>query len=341
MKDYRLKENRREYFTKLYAITLTYGVLPGCVYLAMPELVNRYKLDHEQRLWVAALNGNTQHILTTWRIFKEFPEVPTSDMEQSRLTDWFNENWTTLSFDTDRKYAKKLLPAFVKRYSELVKDYGSQQALLTAGSFSELWDRVIEGYPGFGRLSTYSYLEYVHIMSAIEDSSYGLDCDNMFFDDKDGSRSHRNGMFFLQGADEYVWDKRQPNSHDGNYVEFKTKVVPWLNSKANEFLREFQSSKYVHPDAGYFTLESCLCAFKNGFFSRRHPGCYSDMFQDRIEWYDTRGFESLTKVFKQIREDKLPEWLRRECDTNPMKFTDRAKVFAETGFPHRGEFFLT
>lgn len=338
-KDYRLKENREEYFTKLYDLHLKYRIHPGCVYLAMPELVKRYNLDHEQRLWVAALNGNTQHILTTWRIFKEFPEIPSTESEQDKFTEWFNKNWHSLSFDSDRKYAKKLLPEFVKAYSLLVKEYGSQEKLLT-GSFFQLWDRVIKNYPGFGRLSTYSYLEYIQIMSSIDGAEYGAQCDNMFFDDKDGSRSHRNGMFFLQGLDDYVWDKRQPNSHDGNYPEFKTKVVPWLNAKTNGFLRGFQSSDHTHKDAGYFTIESTLCCFKNSFFGRRHPGCYADMFQDRIEWYETRNFESLVRVFKQMREDHLPDWLRRECDNPAIKFVDMAKMFPNTGIPYRGEFFL-
>jgi len=340
MKDYRLPENREDYFTQLYSLHLKYRIHPGCVYLAMPELVKKYNLDHEQRLWVAALNGNTQHILTTWRIFKEFPEVPRTEAEQRRFTDWFNENWTTLSFDSDRKYAKKLLPDFVKKYAQLVQSYGSQEKLLTADSFSQLWERVIKEYPGFGRLSTYSYLEYIQIMATIDGADYGAQCDNMFFDDKEGSRSHRNGMFFLLGADDFVYDKRQRDSHDGNYDDFKTKIVPWLNKRVNTYLKNFQQSKYVHQDAGYFTIESALCCFKNSFFGRRHPGCYSDMFQDRIEWYDARGFDSLTKVFKQMREDHLPEWLRRECEITPMKFTDRAKVFPETGFPHRGEYFI-
>jgi hypothetical protein len=41
VKDYRLPENRREYFDKLYGLNLTYGIMPGLVYLYMPELAQR------------------------------------------------------------------------------------------------------------------------------------------------------------------------------------------------------------------------------------------------------------------------------------------------------------
>ena len=335
-KDYRLPENRREYFTQLYRMNLEHGVMPGLVYMLMPALVKKYNLDTEQRLWLAALNGNTQHILTSWRIFKEFPEVPNTKEEMGRFRDWFNTNWDTLRFDDDRKWQKKELPAFVFRYQNLVREAGSQEKLLT-GRFSELWDKVRAHYLSFGRLATFSYLEYVQIMAAIEGNEYGAPCDNLFFEDKEGSRSHRNGMFFLLGMDNMVCDKRQPNSHDGNYGDLK-KMASWLTDKANEYLR---SCGIKHRDLGYFTFESNLCTTKNGLFGRRHPGCYADMFFDRIKWYDDRGFESLTKVFKEFREDLLPEWLRCECAEDKLTFNERAAMLRDTGFPYRGECFLS
>ena len=48
--DYRLRENRTKYFDALYTLNLNYGVMPGLVYLYMPELAKRYNWDTEQRL---------------------------------------------------------------------------------------------------------------------------------------------------------------------------------------------------------------------------------------------------------------------------------------------------
>ena len=327
-KDYRLPENRAEYFTALYKMNLEYGVMPGLVYLYMPKLAEHFGWDTEQKLWFAFLNGNTQHPITSLRLFQQCPELPAAPGETQKLVDFFNGNWDTLSFDTDRRYGKRDFPKALESYIRMVDNYGSQENLLT-GEFSELWDRVANGYYSFGRLATFSYLEYVKIMGA------GAACDNLFLDDKSGSKSHRNGLFFLLGYDDLVWDKRQPNSHDGSY-DLK-KVAPWLTTKANEYLR---GCGIDHPDIGYFTFESQCCAFKNGFFGRRYPGVYSDMALDRIKWYDDRGFLDLTKVFKDIRAGYLPEWLREECEISPVDRKVKAFRFKNTGTPFRAENFM-
>lgn len=327
MKDYRLKENREEYFTALYKMNLEHGVMPGLVYLYMPELAKRYGWDTEQRLWFAFLNGNTQNPITSLRIMRRFPDL---EFDLGHLQDWFDSNWDTLSFDTDRRYQKKELVRAVESYSNLAESAGSQEELLS-GTFSELWEHVTNDFHSFGRLAAFSYLEYVRIMGA------GADCDRLFLEDKSGSKSHRNGMFFLIGRDDLVWDKRQPGSHDGNYDNFKP-MCNWLENRAREYLA---TSGVTHEHAGFFTFESQCCQFKNGFFGRRAPGIYADMAWERIKWYEDRGFTELTKVFKQIREDHLPEWLRIECENGKHSINDgRTKQFMLTGVPYRAEYFM-
>ena len=332
--DYRLKENRAEYFTKLYAMNLDYGIMPGLVYLYMPELAKRFGWDMEQKLWFAFINGMTQNPITSMKFMEAWPELPKTRGEFGVLQDWFDSEWVNLSYDQDRRHQKSDTPTSVYSYSILAQEYGSQEALLT-GTFSELWDRVTKGFHSFGRLASFSYLEYVRIMGA------GAGCDNLFLDDKSGSKSHRNGLLFLTGHDDLVWDKRQVDSHSGDYENFKSKMVPWLGSLADQYLR---GCCIEHPDLGYFTFESQCCAFKNGFFKRRYPGVYADMALDRIKWYDDRGFSDLTKVFKEIREDKLPRWLREECEDTAFAYLNhrnkRAAQFADTGVPFRAEHFM-
>lgn len=328
MKDYRLPEHREEYFTALYRMNLEHGIMPGCVYLYMPELAKRFGWDNEQKLWFAFLNGNTQNPITSYRIFREFPEQPRTKEEFKAITDFFNANWDTLAFDTDRRYQKRDFPDAVVRYHALVRETESQEKMLT-GDFKDLWKHVYHNYHGFGRLATFSYLEYVKIMG------FGDGCDNLFFEDKSGSKSHRNGLLFLLGHDNLVWDKRLDNGFDGSY-DFK-KMVPWLYEKTNEYLRR---CGIQHPGLGYFTFESQCCTFKNGFFKRRYPGVYADMALDRIKWYDDRGFSDLTKVFKQMREDHLPEWLREECEDQVVDRKVKAAQFADTGVPFRAEHFM-
>lgn len=329
MKDYRLKENREEYFTALYKMNLDHGVMPGLVYLYMPELAKRFNWDMGQKLWFAFLNGNTQNPITSLRIMEQLPMYTFDPIRSSEFKDWFDANWDTLQFDTDRRYQKKELPKSISVYSDLVTQAGSQEKLLS-GTFSELWELVTKHFHSFGRLAAFSYLEYVRIMGA------GADCDRLFLEDKSGSKSHRNGMFFLLGRDDLVWDKRQPDSHDGNYENFKP-MCNWLENRARDYL---VTSGVKHEHAGFFTFESQCCQFKNGFFRRRYPGVYADMAWDRIRWYEDRGMNEITKMFRQIREDCLPEWLREECEDKVVDRKVKVAQFADTGVPFRAEHFM-
>ena len=65
------------------------------------------------------------------------------------------------------------------------------------------------------------------------------------------------------------------------------------------------------------------------------------MAWERIQRADERGLQAYTEVFKQIRADHLPEWLRMECEApNTKGLKTRGAVFPDTGAPFRGEYFL-
>ena len=334
MKDYRLPENRLAYFTDLYDMNLIHGVMPGLVYLYMPEMAERFRWDDEEKLWFATLNGFTQNPITSFRIMGELPECPKADDALINFDIWFNSNWETLNFDSDRLKNKRNTVAGIKSYARLVAEHGGYQTMLwDAGqSYADAWGKA-NSIHSFGRLSTFSYLEYVKIMG------FGAQCTDLMFSDFDGSRSHRNGALFLNGRDDLVFDKRADNGFAGKYDRFHA-MCDWLLTQSNSFLREFARLHPDVPDVGYFTLESQYCQFKNGFFKRRYPGVYADMAWDRIKWYDERGFSDLTEPFKAIRAAHLPEWLREECDQKPPARAKKAAQFAETGFPYRGEHFL-
>jgi len=334
MKDYRLAENRSEYFENLYKLNLTHGIMPGLVYLYMPALAERYGWGAEQRLFFAFLNGLTQNPITSLRLFNRLGgELPPAGARLTQFDAWFNENWDTLQFDTDRRYQKKDTVDAIKKYAQLVHEHGSQEKMLTRKPYKDLWKLVRENYYSFGRLSSFSYLEYVHL------NGCGADCDNLLFEDKSGSKSHRNGMLFLLGKDELVWDKRLPNGQDGKYPNFK-KMCEYLSTTAEDYLTRFAKNHPEVPEVSKFTLESNLCTFKNHFFGRRYPGVYADMAWERIEWADARGQQEHTEIFKEIRAEKLEPWLRDECWDKKLTLKQKAAKFAETGYPHRGEYFL-
>ncbi len=331
--DYRLKPNRRAYFDALYRMTLTHKISPGLVYLYLPELIKRMRLNDEEALWFAFINGITQNPITSLRIVEQLPSPSRSWQPLlSTFEEWFNENWATLSFDTDRQKNKRLTLAAISSYLQLVREAGSQSALYAGKTYEECWV-VASQIVSFGRMSAFSYLEYVYLLG------FGPDCTSLMFEDKDGSRSHRNGMLMLHGHDELVWDKRANNGCTGNYRNFPG-MVAQMNTAAAQILTDFSAAHPEVPDVGNFTLESLLCQFKNSFFGRRYPGVYSDMAQERIQWYDDRGLQQYTQPFKLIREDNLPDWLRIEAQDDPKDKGPRAKQFMLTGVPYRAEHFL-
>jgi len=328
MTDYRLPENRLEYFKALYTMNLEYKAHPGLVYLYMPALKKYYGWTDEQALWFATLNGHTQNPITSLKILEFIPAIPESNEEWKKAHIKFNDDWATLSFDSDRNKQKKDTLKGLYSYAQLVKEHGSQVKLWSDANYDSLWAKA-NSIVSFGRLSTFSYLEYVKI------NGFGADCTTLMFNDFDGSRSHRNGMLFLLGMDNYVFDKRQPNSHSGKYDDFED-MCKGLEARASEVIRVMKPN----PDLGRFTFESCLCQFKNGFFSRRYPGVYADLGFQRIEWYDKRNLSQYTEPFKEIRANYLPEWLREECEKDRIPFKIKAEMFAKTGVPFRAEHIL-
>lgn len=341
MTDFRLRENRRHYFSSLYAMNLEHRVMPGLVYLYMPVLSRRLDWDAEDRLWFAFLNGLTQNPITSLVMMEQLPGVPYTAAPGNiaapvkAFEDWFNANWDRLQFDTDRRYQKKMTVEAIQSYAAAVAKYGSQVDFLS-GSYKTLWQKA-KGLSSFGRLATFSYLEYVYIMG------HGADCDDLLFGDKDGSRSHRNGMLLLHGADHLVWDKRADNGFKGAYKDLPA-LARQMDEAAAAFLGEFKTAhrgdQFLTEHAGNFTLESNLCTFKNHFYGRRYPGVYADMAWDRILWAEEHGWGEQAKVFREIREEGLPEWLRQECTRDAKTLRERASLFPETGVPYRAEHFL-
>lgn len=332
MIDYRPPAARTDYFDALYEINLTHRIMPGLVYLYLPELRARLQWTDEQALWFAFLNGNTQNPITSLTIFQQIGPPPHTDAQIETFVEWFNGAWDTLQFDTDRRYQKKELPDSIRAYSRLTRSAGSQLTLFRNRPFRDVWDMARGQMHSFGRLGAWSYLEYVHLLG------YGPQVDAMMYDDKDGSKSHRNGMLFLLGYDHLVWDKRTGSGFDGEYGDFPS-LCRGLEQATDAYLTRF-ATDYPHTRPGRFTFESQLCQFKNGFFRRRYPGVYADMAWDRIVWAEERGNGATCSIFKDIRADCLPPWLRLETEDNPIPRAQAAAAFADTGIPHRAEHFL-
>lgn len=306
--DFRDPLVRREVFLRFYGFHLKYKAHPGAVYYSIPHLINHYSLDEEQKLWLCFINGCSQNIITTSLLFEEFP-YPTSN-----ISSWFRTHYAKLGWDTDRRYIKNKLEETISSYIDLL-DGRSQVEYFNQfvgnddpySNFDVLWNEVLNNFKYFGRLASFSYLEYLRI------AGLNIDCSNLFLDDISGSKSHRNGLCKVLGRDDLDWyDALNPN-----FGGYSTDVIDWLKVEGELLLDDAKkrySGQTFYNDISYFTLESTLCCYKSWHRpNRRYPNVYNDMFFERIcyaerMWKGQKDFS----VFWDMRKEHLPSNLRLE-----------------------------
>jgi hypothetical protein len=303
--DFRHPVYRREVFLRFYDYHLKYKAHAGAVYYVMPYLFSKYHMSDEEKYWLCFINGCSQNIITSYIIFINFPSI--SELDEEKLTDWFYRYYNKLGWDTDRRYFKNSFVSDVIHYKKLLagrkqKEYFDTFCIYDKPelNFDALWDEVLVSYKHFGRLSTFSYLEYLRI------AGLNIDCSNLFLHDLKGSKSHRNGLCKVLGRDDLDW-------HGDNVPEYDLETLSWLKEEAKLLLDEAKQ-RNDHKDVSYFTLETTLCCYKGWFrVNRRYPNVYNDMFYDRIiyaekEW--RREYD--INIFWESRKRYLPKYLRLE-----------------------------
>lgn len=373
--DFRHPQYRREVFLRFYEFHLRYRAHPGCVYFMLPELWK--DLTQEQRLWLCFINGNTQNPVTSWRIFNQFPDrkaLATNERKMFKLEEWFNKEYKRLEFDIDRRYHKKDFLRSVQCYNALVQPFTAYDAhnpqaayfghvklnearahsRPRSAAFEGLWRTVRRDFYTFGRLSTFSYLEYLNIAGLPLASDTA---DMMMLSDLEGSKSHRNGLAKVLGRDDLDWHDSNPTGFAGSYTP---EVMDWLKQEATQLLKD-AIAKFEEPasgvdgapatrnyqpfvrrgDVNYFTLESAFCTYKSWHRqNRRYPGVYLDMMHDRIRkaeelWDGIRSVSAGswdTAIFWRARRKHLPEYLRLEDNPKDAGLTAvKQNHYRETG----------
>jgi len=322
--DFRNPLARREVFLDFYGFHLKYKSHPGAVYYVMPFLADKYEWDFETKLWFAFINGATQNPLTSWVLFKHFPSYGVSP---EKMETWHREYWRNLDYDIDRRYQKGHFVEMYENYRELLGEKTQVEYFSDICSsdnvyenFTKLWDTVFNDFFMYGRLSTFSYLEYLKIMGL------NIDCDDLFIYDKSGSKSHRNGLCIVNGRDDL--DVRKDNEDLPKELEkgHNKEVMTWLEQEGKNLLADAKDRFEGEPffeDVNYFTLESTLCCYKSWHRkNRRYANVYNDMFYDRIKKAETRDWEEIDGSdinfddFWEARKAYLPKELRREDNPN-------------------------
>lgn len=302
--DYRLNENRRKVFIDFYKFHLNNKAHAGAVYYAFPFVFDELKMDDEQKYWFVFINGCSQNVVTTYLIYKSFPDLHNLDFKA--LGEYFRANYERFGWDTDRRYVKNKFENCIKSYIKNLNGKSQKEFFESICStedkyknFRRLWNVVISNFEYFGRLSTFSYLEYLRI------AGLNLDCDNLFLEDISGSKSHRNGLCKVLGRDDLDWNNE-------NEVTYNDSTIDWLNEEAKELLRDCKDS-INHEDLSYFTMETTLCCYKGWHrVNRRYPNVYNDMFYERIRKAETIWSEEDLSIFWNARKKYLDKDLRLE-----------------------------
>jgi len=328
--DFREPKFRREVFLKFYEFHLQYKSHPGAVYYVFQHLWDKYKFTEEQKLWFCFINGCTQNPCTTWVIFNRFPNLYAITFED--FESWHRANWKRLQYDIDRRYQKGHM---VEMWQDYMKNLNgkTQVEFFSEGfgtdqmsNFNILWDKVINGFKWYGRLSTYSYLEYLRI------AGVNINCPSLMLYEKDGTVSPRNGLCKVLGRDDLDWHKGNPD-----FKGYGRVVMEWLEKESHILLSEAQlrfHDRTFSKDVNFFTLESTLCCYKSWFRkNRRYPNIYQDMFYDRIVNAESEKWDHVDfQDFWDARSLTLPDYLRMESvktdlGIHPLK----QNWFRETG----------
>ena len=320
--DYRDPKYRREVFLRFYDFHLAYRSHPGGVYYLIPYLRSIKGWTEEETLWFATINGNTQHPLTSL-ILHEAGSTP--DRVDDVLDLWRSE-YGRLEFDTDRRYHKKSLDVSLATYAQMVRgDQSGFWRKAAEGGWRRLWSTATS-IPTMGRLSAFSYLEYLRI------AGLPIDCDSLMLSDRSGSKSHRNGICKVIGRDDLDWHDSNP-SFDGRYSPATIDRLEREGaSLLDESRRRLVSTEYV-GDVSYLTLESALCTYKSWHRpNRRYANVYNDMLWNRIRKAETDWTERDWSVFWDARAATLPKHLLlEEMPYDPGLVPDTQNHYRETG----------
>lgn len=304
--DWRLPEHRREAFLRFYEWSVRYRSFPGGVHYVLPHLAEALELDLEQRYWLAWLNANTQNPVTTLLLFQAAPRREQWEnaaglwRRQFRLLDW----------DTDRRYQKARFEDALRGYVQAT-DCGCtlpqhRYFRSAGGDWQGWWERAF-ALPTMGRLSTWSYLEYLRILLGPEAVP---DADTLMLEDINGSRSHRNGLALVLGWNHLVVDKQLGGTPGVSDVVYDPDTLQTLSWGAFGLFGD--ALKRCGAEANTLSFESALCTYKSWHKpNRRYPGVYNDMLYNRLVTAENRwGYRF--GILWDARRAALPARLRLE-----------------------------
>jgi len=310
--------NNRSIFVEWFGRSLEIEDCDPALYMTK-YFFDRFEYNKEQRLWITWIYGTTYYWPTAYVVWNEFPDMELVGVD--RLRDWNNTNYRRLRYQTDTKWNKGHLADQFVSYQRYVGER-TQHDALTQGfvgdpvkDFYTLWETV-NAFHKFGRYSSWFYIQTLKQCCDIP-----VDVDSLWLHDYSGSRSHRNGLCYALGKEDWVDQKLDKDQ------------IAFLESEAKEMLEETKL-KYPHvaDKADFFAMETCLCSFKK-LFRRKHGrylGYYLDRQSEEIKKVERDGWDGIdwTPMWDARNETIDREWLKGRIDKELFN------VFLDTGDFH-------
>lgn len=294
-----IKKQRRELFVQWFVWSIDNLDCDTSVWLAQ-YLNKRYEHNIEQRYWFAWLFANCYNLPTAWILMNEFPDFELADL--NRVTDWNSKNYSRLRYETDMKYEKGKLPKKLESYSNAILSINDSQQIVFEGMVNEftpeegffnVWEFVKDNFAGFGRYSTWFYLQQLK-----HTCNLNIEAPSLMFSDFGGSKSHRNGMLYALAMDELVDTKLTAEQY------------ALLELEASDILEEVKDRVQVQnmKMVDRFAMETCLCSFKKIFRKdkTRWLGYYHARQADNIQKVQGDGWSGIDwDVLWQARRETL------------------------------------
>ena len=303
-------DNNREIFVRWYSWSVKYRDCDPSVWLTN-YLNERYEHNDEERIWLCWLYGNTYYLPTSWVLKNEFPDYELATVD--RITWWNDSNYKRLRYQTDTKYNKGHLPAMFASYQNFIGKRKQREVLESfygdneKQNFDNLWGAIIKNYHKFGRYTTWFYMQHLKHTAGIK-----IEPTSLMLNDYSGSRSHRNGLCYALGKQDWINTKLTAQEYE------------WLEKESEEIILELRETypEYANQfDA--FTMETCLCSFKKIFreHSSRYLGYYLDRQADEIKQVASDGWYGIEwEVLWQSRQESLDKRLISKYGIDKGKF---------------------
>jgi hypothetical protein len=273
MIDFRLPENRREYFIR-YAVWQLRTSDVDTANPVMNYIFDRNEYNIEQRYWMVKLYSITYDAASALALFNEMPDINLLDYDRIEM---INQKYLkSLHIEKDLKWNRGHLTKIIMSYIELLNGNSQEEFfhnLCNSDSitnYHNIRNALISTYKT-GRYSCWFWCQ-----SLKECCNLNINPDRMYLGYD--TETPTNGLIYALGMDDML------SKYYVNGVKRVKRNVKWdndflltLENSAIEIVNEINSRfKDVHSDL--FSLETSLCAwFKMSRYSQgRYPGYYLD-----------------------------------------------------------------